>query len=254
MSFFKFECPHCHSRVEAGDEHVGMEIDCPHCAQKVTITKPKEEAKPTPDAADFSEPEKKQEVPAKEETLVSFLTTELKHEFVEEVRQMIKDPAKWIPGRDKANKLVMAAKVEGETVIPVPPEEGDATHYSVIGAFQKVMADRKVVMTASGRSRLLTVEIPDAAAKTLKVKEVDPMTLDHSQCLAMLDTLDDSYNQMKENREVAAKPKANSSDPLNKLLNTDGELEAKEIVNILVPVIRSLQDRVRVLEDQLNKK
>lgn len=263
MSFFKFECPHCHSRMEVSDDHLGMEIDCPHCSKHVKIEHPKEDA--VKEEADDKKVEEqpKDEVANKEgaseesqepeDTQISYLTTELKIEFLKEVSAMISDQSKWLPGRNAAGKLQMAAKGTSDNPTVVAPESGEAEIYSIIGAFIKVMADRKVLMTASGRSRLLSEEIPTAAGKVKKgdSPKTDPMTLDHSECLQTLDVMTKTYGGMIEQREEATKPKAGESDALKKLMNLDGEIDPREIIHGIVPVVRDLQDRVKKLEEAL---
>ncbi|RMD81990.1 MAG: hypothetical protein D6820_04370, partial [Lentisphaerae bacterium] len=33
----KFHCYYCDSRLEAEDEHAGLEVECPSCNQKITV-------------------------------------------------------------------------------------------------------------------------------------------------------------------------------------------------------------------------
>lgn len=269
MSAFKFNCPSCDARMEAGSEHVGMEIDCPHCSAKVTIPAPAPESaaaaspqpvKPAgrPGAKPAAMPE-----PHIEEQVAS-LSTEFKIGLVQAVREIIGDGTRWVMGRDGAGKQMICAKLDGAYFVPLPPGSKEATHYSIIGAFLHVMVQRKVMVTADGRSRMLSEEIPDAATKALGSsqstggmrlpgqKGPDPLTLDHAQCLVLLDAMETKYEQMLDIRVAAAKTKGKSKTslgPLTELLSkSEDPLEIKDLAVAIMKTSQGLEERLQITE------
>jgi len=235
--------------MEVGDDHVGLELDCPHCSKEVKIERPKEPV--AEKAPEVTSPAPEEKPTEDEETLVSFLTTELKQGFIAEVRKMISDEATWLPGRSAAGKLQMAALGSKDSPEVVTPEEGKATLYSIIGAFLKAMADKNVMVTADGRSRFLGEEIPVAAGKVKDRRgpKVDPMTLSHAECIQTLDGLDGTMSGFLEMREEAEKPKGKGTDPISQLMNLEGEIEPRQMINILVPILRDMQKRLKKFEE-----
>ncbi len=261
MSSFKFNCPSCDARMEAGAEHVGLEIDCPHCSSNVTIPAPAAE-KPVEETA---KPDAAAE-PHIEEKVAS-LTTEFKIELIKAVREIIGDGTRWIKGRDGAGKQMICAKLDGAYFVPLPPDSTDATHYSIIGAFLHAMAERKVMVTADGRSHMLSSEIPDAATKAqggggstggMRLpgqKGPDPLTLDHAECLALLDALNAQYEQKLDIRVAAAKTKGKvrtSLGPLTDLLSkSEGPLDIKELAVAIMKTSQGIEERLQISEAQL---
>ncbi len=304
MSSFKFNCPSCNARMAAEAGHIGLEIECPHCSKKIQVPAPVAVEKDEPgDKKPDPAPEKKAETapaapatqpqPAEEpvelpdtedpppsnfgleplaEEQVASLSTEFKLKLVESVREIIGDGEHWVKGRDAAGKQVICARKEGDTIVPLAPGARDATHYSIIGAFLHVMTERKVMVTADGRSRMLSVEIPDAADAAKGIggtggmrrpgqKATDPLTLEHEECLKLLDALVKMYNEMLDIRIAAAKPKGNvksSIGPLVDLLtkkDEDGEkipYETADLGLALLDTLRGMEERVQLAEAQVD--
>lgn len=253
--------------MEAGSEHVGMEIDCPHCSAKVTIPAPAEAPAPEPAAAaqpakPAGKPAAMAEPPIEEQ--VASLSTEFKIGLVQAVREILEDGTRWVMGRDGAGKQMICAKLDGAYFVPLSPGAKDATHFSIIGAFLHVMVKRKVMVTADGRSRMLSNEIPDAAAKAIGIggstggmrlpgqKGPDPLTLDHAQCLALLDAMEEKYEQMLDIRVAAAKTKGKSKTslgPMTELLSkTDDTLETKDLGVAVMKTAQGLEERLQIAE------
>ena len=306
MSAFKFNCPSCDARMAAEAEHIGMEIECPHCSNKIKVPAPvavekepekepekpaKKEEKPKPDSAP-AKPPAKPAAPAgapetpeapdtddpppsdfalapPEEEQIASLSTEFKIKLTEEVREIIGDGERWVKGRDDAGKQVICARMEGGKPAPLPPGDASATHFSVIGAFLRVMAEHNVMVTADGRSRMLSTEIPDAADIAKGIggtggqrrpgqKATDPLTLDHEECLKLLDGLVKMYNDMLDVRIAAAKPKEGKSSlgPLVDLLTQKDEngekipFDASELGLTLLKTLQATEERLQVVEAQ----
>ena len=187
--------------------------------------------------------------------------------LVAAVREIIGDGARWVLGRDGAGKQMICAKLDGSYFVPLAPGSKEATHYSIIGAFLHVMAERKVMVTADGRSRMLSQEIPDAAAQAkgeggstggMRLpgqKAPDPLTLNHAECLVLLDALEANYSQMLDIRVAAAKTKStakSSLGPLTDLLSkTDDPLEIKDLSVAVLKTAQGLDDRVQIAEAQI---
>ncbi|GEM_PF-4729595 len=304
MSAFKFNCPSCDVRMAAETEHIGLEIDCPHCSSKIKVPAPVAVEKEVKKPAETPEKPKPSPAPAKsapakpaapavaeveeapdtadpppsdfalappEEEQVASLSTEFKIKLTEEVREIIGDGERWVKGRDEAGKQVICARMEGGKVVPLPPGDASATHYSVIGAFLQVMAKRNVMVTADGRSRMLSTEIPDAADKAKGLgetggqrrpgqKATDPLTLDHAECLKLLDALVKLYNDMLDVRIAAAKPKEGKSSlgPLVDLLtqkDDNGEKVPYELTDLGLTLLKTFQgaeERIQLLEAQVD--
>ncbi len=302
MSAFKFNCPSCDARMAAETEHIGMEIDCPHCAKKIKVPAPvvveKEPEKPAPAEAEKPAP-KPASTPAKppvkpaaptddapdtedpppsdfglaplEEEQIASLSTEFKIKLTEEVREIIGDGSRWVKGRDAAGKQVICARMEGDNPVPLPPGDASATHYSVIGAFLHLMSERNVMVTADGRSRMLSTEIPDAADMAKGIggtggqrrpgqKATDPLTLDHEECLKLLDALTKMYNDLLDVRIAAAKPKEGRSSlgPLVDLLTQKDDngdkipYETAELGLTLLKTLQGAEERIQLLEGQVD--
>ena len=302
MSAFKFNCPSCDARMAAETEHIGMEIDCPHCSKKIKVPAPVAVEKEPEKPAAAEEKPKPAPAPAKpaakpaaaapaedevpdtddpppsdfglaplEEEQVASLSTEFKIKLTEEVREIIGDGSRWVKGRDEAGKQVICARMEGGSAVPLPPGDASATHFSVIGAFLHVMAVRHVMVTADGRSRMLSTEIPDAADAAKGIggtggqrrpgqKATDPLTLDHDECLKLLDALLKMYNDLLDVRIAAAKPKEGKSSlgPLVDLLtqkDENGEKIPYEAADLGLTVLKTLQgaeERIQMLEAQVD--
>jgi len=310
MSAFKFNCPSCDAKMAAETEHIGLEIDCPHCSSKIKVPapvvvekEPAEEQKPEPiqEKKESSAPSKQPEKPAAKarpepaasvedapdtddpppsnfgleplaEEQVASLSTEFKMKLVGEVREIISDESHWVKGRDAAGKQVICAKKDGETIVSLPPDSEEATHYSVIGAFLHVMSQHHVMVTADGRSRMLSTEIPDAADRVKGIggtgaqrqpghKATDPLTLEHGECVQLLDELDKMYNEMLDIRIAAAKPKEGGKSSLGPLVDLltkkddDGEkvpYDAADLGLTLLKTLESVEERLQIAEGQID--
>ncbi len=268
MNYFKFECPKCQARIEAGDDSIGLEINCPHCDGIVNIPPPTSVAE-TPKAPESrpaaraeSEKAPANESPEIKEPQILGLTTEIKVELVRAVRELIGDGSHWVPGLDAAGKHVMGAEIESGTIIPLKVGTAGVTHFSIVGAFLHIMAKRNVMLTAAGRSRFLNVEIPEAAAravaaasglKTLGGKSVDPMGLSHRECMGLLDELVASYSQMFQNRLAAENLQGKSKDHLVELVNNPERIvDPRELAEAVLASIRALEDRVQAAEAKID--
>lgn len=302
MSAFKFNCPSCDAKMAAETEHIGMEIDCPHCSGKIKVPAPvvvekepaaeKKEtpgperqpekhaakAKPEPQETPEALPDTDDPPPSNfglepiAEEQVASLSTEFKMKLVAEVREIVSDESRWVKGRDAAGKQVICAKLDGGAVVPLPPDSDQATHYSVIGAFLHVMSERHVMVTADGRSRMLSAEIPEAADRAKGIggkgaqrppghKATDPLTLEHGECVRLLDELDRMYNEMLDIRIAAAKPKEGGKSSLGPLIDLltkkddDGEKVPYETADLgltLLKTLESAEERLQIAEGQID--
>ena len=81
--------------------------------------------------------------------------------YVRAVRRRIAAESSWLPGK-VGGKPAYAAKLVGGEPVLLDVQQPEATRFSLLGAFLLELHLRQVVRTASGRTRLLDREIPDA--------------------------------------------------------------------------------------------
>jgi len=189
---------------------------------------------------------------------VGVLTAQTKREIVAAARELIGDPARWMPGLGDDGKLAYAAKpIEGR-LTRVDASSADATHFSLLGAILSEMSRRNVVTTATGRTEFLDREIPEAIQKVLAVgsraaaeggapEPTDPrlMSISHAQSLEVLQRLESEY---------AAKSGAEAESPalrelrgatLDELMVRVAKDEAISSTELLRAVHRGLTDQDR---------
>lgn len=236
-----------------------------------------EEKVPEPDTA--PEPEKKEEaekataepqvsIPEEEpkkkaepvETLIGNLTTEVKVGLIKQARSHIDEESKWIHGRSgPGGKVVLAAQKSGDTVVPKPPGNPDATHYSIVGAILVAMDEIRVKSTAGGRSELLHQELENATRRVLKKDiedKVDPMNLGHKECVAVLDELLKGYRKTLGDDDfadlLAGKTASDGgSTGLDALMGKDDDdIMLKDVIKAMNDEIKSLKARVDDLESK----
>jgi hypothetical protein len=142
---------------------------------------------------------------------VAALTPAIKLDMVRAVRRRITDESSWLPGRIKGANAYAAKVSDGEPVL-VDATSSEATRFSLIGAFLLEFHLRSVARTATGRTKFLDREIPDAVREVLfeetgeeeREQTEDPllskdmMAIPHSQCLATLDVLEARFSQRME--------------------------------------------------------
>ncbi len=178
------------------------------------------------------------------------------------MRELIADPARWMPGASEDGKLAYAGKQTGAGMQRVQVGSEEATHYSLLGGILLEMQRRNVVTTATGRTEFLDREIPDAIRKVaagsapgagqgVAADATDRrlMSVSHAQCLQVLDVLE---------REYAAKDAAQADSPalrelrganLDELLARAAKDEAISSAELVRAVHRELSEINRRLSE-----
>jgi hypothetical protein len=140
---------------------------------------------------------------------IAVLTPAVKLDMVRAVRRRLTGESAWLPGKVGGKSAYAAKVINGEPVL-VDVKEPQATRFSLLGAFLLELRKRQVIRTATGRTRLLDQEIPDAVrdvlmedmtdearAKTEASPAAEDWKLaDHAQCHAALDALEKTYSQL----------------------------------------------------------
>jgi hypothetical protein len=233
----------------------------PKAEEKPAESEPaKEEEKPTvaepppPPPAPAAEDEDEKKKPAPIE-LIGNLTTEVKVGLVKQARSHIDDESKWIHGRSgPGGKVVLAAMKSGDTVIPKPPGNSEATHYSIVGSLLVAMDEVNVKSTASGRSELLHQELENAARRVLKKdieEKVDPMNLSHKDCVAVLDELLKGYRVSLGDDDFADLIAGKKTAP-DGTTALDGLMDQEDDSLNLRDVIKTMNDEIKVLKARLD--
>ena len=298
---FKFNCPTCGQHILAATEWCGRKINCPSCQAEITIPEPpKEKKKPAPvmppspathpnysskpirvdlpakepapattpkPAASAAQPTPPASTPPQPEQLrIAVLTPAVKLEMVRAVRRRIANESAWLPGKVGGKNAYAAKVVKGEPVL-VDVKEPQATHFSLLGAFLAEFRQRQVVRTATGRTRLLDQEIPDAVRDVLMEEmtdeartqsEASPTAEDwllatHAQCLAALDALEETYSQrMNQQRAEKAKRRLGTTrlPDLIKKLEKKARIESADVATALYHEVMELRRRLDRLENR----
>ncbi len=218
--------------------------------------KPEESKNPVPapdPELESSEPEKAE----KQELLIGNLTPEIKIDLLKQARTHIDSESKWIPGRNDAGRTILAARQDGENVIPEKPGSAAATHYSIVGALLAAMDLVNVKSTASGRSEMLHGEMEEAArivSGKLEPEKVDPMDLPYDKCLAVFDTMMTSYNKQSN---IAAGRASDSTESesagIDELLKQDEkDLTIAEVLEALNYKLVDHEKRIEGLERKVS--
>jgi hypothetical protein len=146
----------------------------------------------------------------------------------------------------------------------------EATRFSLLGAFLLELRQRQVVRTATGRTRLLDQEIPDAVRDVMMEdmtdearaeSEASPATEDwmsatHAQCLAALDALEEIYSQrMNQQRAEKAKRRLGATrlPDLLKKLEKKARIESADVATALYHEVTELRRRLDRLENRAVK-
>jgi len=198
---------------------------------------------------------------------VAVLTPEIKLDMVRAVRRRIADESCWLPGIIKGANAYAAKTGGGETIL-VEVESPEATRFSLIGAFLLELHLRKVARTAVGRTKLLDQEIVDAVREVLldemseeqreqsqdPLAGKNPMSISHSQCLAVLDVLEERYSQrMEQVRAEKARQRLGNvrlSDLVRKL-EKKARVAPEDVATALYHELMDVRRRLDRLEDRI---
>ena len=154
-------------------------------------------------------------VTARKRPQIAVLTLAIKLDMIHAVRRRIAKESAWMPGLCKGAKAY-AGKNSGGEIIPVDVKSPEATRFSLLGAFLLEFHERNVTRTATGRTKLLDREIPEAVHAALKggvvVNDAEPtasavdkdkvLSISHAQCLATLDVLEQRFSEGVEMAKV----------------------------------------------------
>ncbi len=298
---FKFNCPTCGQHILAATEWCGRNIECPSCQAEIIIPEPpKEKKKPAPAMppgpakhSNYSSKPIRVDVPSKEpapartpeaeavvhrptapvstpaqpqQLRIAVLTPAVKLEIVRAVRRRIANETAWLPGKVGGKPAYAAKGGNGEPVL-VEAKDAQAARFSLLGAFLFELRQRQVVRTATGRTRLLDQEIPDAVRDVLMEdmtdearaqSEASPATGDwlsatHAQCLAALDALEETYSQrMHQQRAEKAKRLLGTTrlPDLIKKLEKKARIESAEVATALYHEVMDLRRRLDRVENR----
>ncbi len=204
--------------------------------------------------------------PPADQLRIAVLTPAIKTEIVRAVRQRISEESKWLPGKVGEATAYAAKVVDGKDVL-VEEKSPEATRFSLIGAFLLDFHLRKVTRTATGRTRLLDQEIPDAVREVLleemsdeerekadgEEAKVDVTAISHAQCLAALQVLEDRYSQRMEQVRVEKAKKSIGNIRLSDLvkkLEIKASIDAEDVATALYHEVMDLRRRLERLENR----
>ncbi len=217
-------------------------------------------AKATPTATDPPQPQ---------QLRIAVLTPAVKLDMVRSVRRRIANEPAWLPGKVGGKPAYAAKMGNGEPVL-VEVKEPQAARFSLLGAFLLELRQRQVVRTATGRTRLLDQEIPDAVRDALTEGMSDEareqseasllsdewMSATHAQCLAALDVLEETYSQrMNQQRAEKAKRRLGTTrlPYLMKKLEKKARIESEDVATALYHEVMELRRRLDRLENRAVK-
>lgn len=204
--------------------------------------------------------------PPKVQLRIAVLTPSIKAEIVRAVRQRIANESAWLPGKVEES-LAYAAKVSDGKTILVEERSPEATRFSLIGAFLLEYHLRQVTRTATGRTKLLDQEIPDAVREVLldemseeerektddPLPNVDVTSISHAQCIAALGVLEERYSQRMEQVRVG-KAKKNLGNirlsDLVKKLELKAGIAPEDVATALYHEVMELRRRLDKLENR----
>lgn len=197
-------------------------------------------------------------VPPINDTRVAVLTPEIKLAIIRDMRDHLKDPAHWLPGKNEGGHYNYAARQEGDRMVPVDPTDASATHLSLFGAAMLAFHRHNVTRVTTGRQKFLDEEMMAAIHHTLgrpqdgkPVSEAGREALTHAQCLAVLDTLEkrrqqDAKSAQKKNEEQKIEH-LRLADLLKKM-DAGSPVRAEEVVCALYYEVEELKQRIEELE------
>jgi hypothetical protein len=208
------------------------------------------------------------DAPPAEGLRVAVLTPAIKLDIVRAVRERIKDPSAWLPEKIDGADAYAAKVMNGETVL-VGATSPEANRFSLIGAFLIEFHVRQVVRTATGRTRMLNEEIPDAIRKALQqgldgkdrrtgedpLAQPNRQPITHEQCLAALDTLERRYSRRVEQMRVekARRTLGNMRVPdLVRKLEVKGRIAPEDVAAALYHELVEVRRRLDELEKKIN--
>lgn len=149
---------------------------------------------------------------------VNILTPELKLAIVHDIRPRLADKSRWLPGKKDAGHYIYAARNDGDKLVPVPPIDVSATHFSLVGAVQLEFHRHNVMQSALGRKKFLDEELTAAIhealghpAGTSPISDAEWETFTHEQCLAALDILERNLQKPEEPARLDAGRKPDQS-------------------------------------------
>ncbi len=201
---------------------------------------------------------------------MGILTAETKRDAIRGARELIEDPARWMPGvgqRDEGRLAYAAAQVRGSlTRVEVGSDE--ATHHSLLGAVLSGLHRLNVTPTAKGRVEFLDKEIPEAlwkviqrgaggkpVGKTPDSTDSRLMSATHAQCLEALDLLEQQYaGEIQHPAGPTSLPGASGSS-LEELMVRAARDEVVTTTELLRSVHRGMQElgaRLAELEKRSN--
>ena len=180
-----------------------------------------------------------------EQSRVAILSPAVKLDLTRAVRRRIADESAWLPGKVEGD-LAYAAKLrEGEPVL-LDFKSSEATRFSLVGAFLLEMHLRQVIKTAAGRRKFLDEEIPETIREVLLEKTSDEereraedplanqdlLAISHSECLAVLDVLEERYSQRVDQLRI--------------------EKSKKRVGNVrLSDLVKKLEKKARILPEDV---
>ncbi len=196
---------------------------------------------------------------------VAVLTPAIKLDMVRAVRRRIKDKNAWLPGKKEGLNTYAAKLVEGQAEA-ADVKSTEATRHSLIGAFLLEFHLRQVTRTASGRTRLLDAEIPEAvqtvrqehmSAAEREKDDARPAeerpALTHPQCLAVLDLLEAQFQEKMEQAQLEkSKRKLGPTrlPDLVKKLEQKAPVTAEEVATALYHELGEMRRRLDKLEQR----
>jgi len=200
---------------------------------------------------------------------VAVLTPAIKLDMVRSVRQRIGVETSWLPDKLEGTQAYAAKVSDGKTVL-VDVKSPEATRFSLIGAFLLEFHKRQVIRTATGRTRLLDQEIPEAVRDVLEEnmsdeerEEAEEMSaspdltdVTHAQCLAALDTLEERYShRMNQMRAEKAKRKINNVrlPDLVKKLEKKARIAPEDVAAALFHELVEVRHRLDSLESRIGQ-
>ena len=200
---------------------------------------------------------------------VAVLTPAIKLDMVRSVRQRIRVETSWLPDKLEGTQAYAAKVSDGKTVL-VDVKSPEATRFSLIGAFLLEFHKRQVIRTATGRTRLLDQEIPEAVRDVLEEnmsdeerEEAEEMSaspdltdVTHAQCLAALDTLEERYShRMNQMRAEKAKRKINNVrlPDLVKKLEKKARIAPEDVAAALFHELVEVRHRLDSLESRIGQ-